>query len=320
MFEVQTTGSMFPVFSNEEEMIQNWFDYLDVGKESTRKAYQKGIVNFNRWRVANGISNPTAENVTQWRNELSEDHTPKTVALYLTSVKLWFRFLEHKGMYPDVTKKIKPPKQEDTDRHLKDGLSLEQIKKLLGSIPRKTETQKRDYAMISLMITTGLRTVSVAEADIQDLTGFEEWKSDPEVTVFLHYRSKGKEKKTSVVKVTPQVCEALQDYFSSRKDVQPEQPLFTGSSRRIQGERLRSDSISRMIKTKLRNIGIDSARLTAHSLRHSAAEIALENGRSLREVQQLLDHRSITVTEIYVKDLDRKKSQSEQTIANSIFD
>ena len=78
-------------------------------------------------------------------------------------------------------------------------------------------------------------------------------------------------------------------------------------------------SISRLVKDHLVDAGMDSDRLTAHSLRHTAATLNLLNGGSVEETQQLLDHRNINTTLIYSHALERAKNNSENRIAKAIF-
>jgi integrase/recombinase XerC len=78
-------------------------------------------------------------------------------------------------------------------------------------------------------------------------------------------------------------------------------------------------SISRTVKQRLQQIGLDSDRLTAHSLRHTAATLNLLNGASIEETQQLLGHSNINTTLIYAHALERASNNSESRIAGAIF-
>src|SRR5699024_7775673 len=95
--------------------------------------------------------------------------------------------------------------------------------------------------------------------------------------------------------------------------------LFLNHSNRDRGNGLTTRSIRRIVKNHLKAIGLDSSRLTAHSLRHTAATLNLVSGGSVRETQQLLRHESITTTMIYTHDLDRENNMSEHRIEDFIF-
>ena len=78
-------------------------------------------------------------------------------------------------------------------------------------------------------------------------------------------------------------------------------------------------SLSRMVKQHLEAAGLISPRLTAHSLRHTAATLNLLGGGTVEETRQLLGHASIGTTMIYAHELDRAASRSEGRIAEQIF-
>ena len=67
------------------------------------------------------------------------------------------------------------------------------------------------------------------------------------------------------------------------------------------------------------NAGYQSARLTAHSLRHTAITLALMAGQNLADVQAFARHTSINTTMIYNHAVNRMKSLCESVIANQIF-
>ena len=78
-------------------------------------------------------------------------------------------------------------------------------------------------------------------------------------------------------------------------------------------------SIRRIVKGNLVNAGYNSDRLTAHSMRHTAATLNLLNGGTLEETQQLLRHQNISTTMIYSHALERAGNRSEERIASGLF-
>lgn len=289
------------------DLVDQWIKFADV-KTTTEKNYRKAIKQFGMYLKENRIQNPTRDNVQEWKTWLMANRSAGTAQLYLTAIKLFFRFLDQHGYYPNVADHIKSPKPDKG--HKKEAMNPKQISKVLAAIDRKTEAGKRDYAMLMLMFSTGLRTISIANANMEDL--------DRE-TGRLYYKGKGKEGKNAYVKVDAIVLAAIDAYLAARPKTAPNDPLFAGAGRQVRDERLRTESISRIFKTRCRKAGIDSARITAHSARHSAATIALRSGSTLEEVQQLLGHESITTTMVYIHDLNRERNQSEHRIISAIM-
>jgi site-specific recombinase XerD len=75
--------------------------------------------------------------------------------------------------------------------------------------------------------------------------------------------------------------------------------VFVGSRGSTKGGHLRSTSISERFRLRLREFGMDKPEISTHSIRHSTATHLLENGASIRHVQELLGHRSIESTVRY---------------------
>lgn len=226
------------------------------------------------------------------------------------AVKLFFQWTEQEGLYPDIAKHIKGAKLDR--EHKKDYLTPKQVSKLLASIDRQGVRGLRDYAIICLMVTSGLRTVEVMRANIEDIRTVADFTA-------LYIQGKGHEEKNTYIKVVEPVEDAIRAYLTARGIAEPTEPLFTSDSDRNSGERMTTRSISRIVKNALRAAGFNSDRLTAHSLRHTTATLNLLNGGTVEETQQLLRHTNINTTMIYSHALERAKNNSEERVAKAIF-
>lgn len=284
------------------EAYKSYVAYLDATPR-TVQTYGTNIRQFVKWTQERGIQRPSRQDIIAYRDELKARCKPSTVQNYITALRIFFAWTAAAGIYPNVAERVKGAKLDAN--HKKDALTAEQAKALLASIDRSTAQGKRDYAIIALMITGGLRDIEVSRADLEDLQNGR-----------LYLQGKGKEERTEYIRIVPAAAQALDAYLQTRADGQA---LFTSLSNNSKGERLSPRSISRLVKERLVAAGIDSARITAHSLRHTAVTLSLLGGLPLEEVQQFARHRHITTTQIYAHNLDRAKNRSEDTIANSIF-
>ena len=292
-----------------EEVFNSWTSFIDASPR-TVETYSKAIKQFFIYLQGKGIKQPQREDIVAYREYLSKDHKPTTVQSYFAAVKLFFQWAEQEKIYPNIAQRVKGAKL-DTE-HKKDYLTKKQVSKLLKSIDRSTLKGKRDYAMLSLMVTTGLRTVSIINANVEDI------RAAGDATA-LYYKGKGHQEKATYVKLAEPVEEAIRDYLKSRGRADGKEPLFTSTAHRNNGGRMTTRSISRVAKESLIDIGLDSDRLTAHSFRHTAATLNLLNGGTVEETQQLLDHKNINTTLIYSHALERAKNNSEKRIAKAIF-
>ena len=291
------------------ELYKRWEGYIDASPK-TIETYTKAIKRFFVYLADHDISQPTRDTVLAYREYLKEGHKPATVQGYLVAVKLFFQWTEQENLYPDIAKRIKGTKLEPG--HKKDYLTPLQVGRLLGAIDRSTVKGLRDYAMLSVMVTTGLRGISILRADIGDVRT----KGDSAV---LYYQGKGRDEKEDYVKLAGPVEEAVRDYLAARGEADAGAPLFCSTARRNAGERLTTRSISRVAKGYLIQAGMQSDRLTAHSLRHTAATLNLLYGGTMEETQQLLGHSNINTTLLYSHALERENNNSEQRIARAIF-
>lgn len=291
------------------DLFQRWITYIDASPK-TVSTYTRAIKRFFLYLQEAGISQPTRETVVQYREYLKQDHKPTTVQSYLTAVKLFFQWTDQECLYPDIANHVKGAKLDAG--HKRDYLTSKQAARLLEGVDRSSLKGLRDYAILSLMVTTGLRTVSVIRADIQDIRTVGD-------DVALFYQGKGHEEKATFVKLAPPVEEAIRAYLKSRGPADKTAPLFASIAHRNNGQRMTTRSISRLAKEHLVSVGLDSDRLTAHSLRHTAATLNLLNGGTIEETKQLLDHASINTTLIYSHALERSKNKSEIRIAKAVF-
>lgn len=292
-----------------ESLYNSFLSYLDASPK-TVQTYSRAIRQFMKYIAMHGITQPTREDVVAFREELKAEHKPTTVQNYITAVRLFFQWLEQEKLYPNVAQHIKGAKL--TKEHKKDYLTSSQIKSVLGDMERDTVQGRRDYAIISLMVTGGLRDIEVHRANIEDLRTLGD-------STVLYLQGKGREERTEYVKVPAPVERAIRASLADRKDAKGSQPLFISLSNNSKGDRISTRSISGIVKSNLVNAGYDSDRLTAHSLRHTAVTLSLLGGQSLEEVQQFARHSNISTTQIYAHNLDKAKNQCSNTIADAIF-
>ena len=289
-------------------LVSKWIQFAQVSASSVR-AYEKGIKRLKEYFTARQIFNPTRADLISYRDYLAGKYQPTTANLYITSAKLFFGFLEVEG-YISNNPATHLKGLKVSTAHKKNALSAEQTKAILRNFNTSTLAGKRDYAIYLLMTTCGLRCVEVQRANISDLEKIDG-------VYRLRVQGKGRTQKDNFVNVPAGVYAAISNYLKKRGGGDENAPLFASLSHRNFDGRLTTFSISRIIKNALRENGLNSPRLTAHSLRHTTATTALKYGASIREVQQLLRHTKIDTTCIYLHELDALKNQASTFAANA---
>jgi integrase/recombinase XerD len=193
-----------------------------------------------------------------------------------------------------------PPKR--FERNLITYLTDDEVDALLASCDHGTRTGRRDHAMWVLTIQTGLR--------ISELTGLTCADIVLGVSAHVHCLGKGrKERRTPLVPLTVHVLDA----WLVERDGAPTDPLFPTST----GRRLSRDAIERRLAhttAAARQLcpSLNDKRVTAHSLRHTAAMRLLSAGVDITVIALWLGHEQISTTNIY---LHADMTQKERAIA-----
>ncbi len=292
-----------------EDLYQSFISYLDASKK-TIDTYSRALKQFFRYLSSKSIQQPNRNDIIAFREELKADHKATTVQSYIVAVRRFFSWTEIEGIYPNVANHVKGAKI--SKEHKKDYLTANQVKLILQSVDTSTSQGKRDYAILVLMFTCGLRTIEVTRANTGDL------QSVGGQSVLL-VQGKGKEDKADFVRLSAKTEQAIRQYLATLSSVSASSPLFQSTSNNNIGGRLTTRAISGIVKSYLVANGFNSDRLTAHSTRHTAVTLALLGGETLQTVQQFARHSSITTTQIYAHNLEAVSNNCCNVIANSIF-
>ena len=304
-----TNTGQNPYAPVDEEIIGRWMASLDLAS-GTKETYLSGFKAFC-WFVRStslDFDELTRDDVKSFKEYLVDEKKlkPATVSGYLASVRSFYAYSEDNGI-ENIAHRVKGV--TDSRSFKKEPLTPDQARRLLASIDCSTEKGMRDFAILNLMLRTGLRDIEIVRANCKDI----QTKAGVDV---LYVQGKGRASKDNFVVLTPKALSPITTYLEKRGNVNELDPLFASVSSRNAGERLTVRSVSRIAKSALRAIGIDDERYTAHSLRHTAITFSLLGGATERDAQQMARHANITTTMLYSHDIDRIKHAAEREIDN----
>lgn len=291
----QTSITVAP--QTAEAMIDRFISSQDV-KDSSRAVYRRTLRQYLIWveRKAYSLSQITRVEILRYKEELlSSGMSSLTVGSYITSVRRFYEWTEAEKIYPNVAKGIRTPKRKQQFK--KQPLLPLQATALLRYYQ---DRDLRDYAIVNLLLRTGLRTIEITRANVGDIT----FKGSQRV---LMIQGKGRDEKDNFVVLTDKAYQPIERYLSSRSNTSPSDPLFTSTSNNNTGERLTTRTISYIAKEGLKAIGLDDRSYTAHSLRHTTAVNILRAGGSLETAQMTLRHSNPATTQIYTATLDEER-------------
>ena len=279
------------------EIITLFILSVDVALTSKRQ-YENCLRRWFVWVDSKGyeLNNLTRIEVLEYKQDLLKTGMSSlTVGAYLCACRKFYEYAEGSKLYPNIAKGIKSPKRKQAFR--KSALTIDQGKELLTYFKKQS---LRDYAIINLLLRTGLRCIEVVRANIEDIKIKEGQR-------VLMLQGKGWDDKDSFVCLTDTCYKAISDYIISRGRVRPSDPLFACISNNNRAGRLTPNTISYICKRGLRAINLNDRTLTAHSLRHTCAVNILRQGGTLQDCQNVLRHLSSVTTQLYVSSLNESK-------------
>lgn len=293
------------------EVVSYYIEQEDV-KESSKKLYARTLRLFFEWVANEGkqVAQLTKADIVEYKNALfGNGLTALSVASYLTSLRKFYEWAESEKLYPNIVKGVKTPRR--TQAFKKQHLTEEKSAELLTHFQ---SLSLRDYAIVNLILRTGLRTIEVVRADVGDIT----FKANRRI---LKVHGKGHDEKDDFVVLTDKAYQPIADYLKTRKKAKASEPLFTSDSNRNTGERLTTRTISGLCKNGLKAVGLDGREFTAHSLRHTTAVMILKNGGELTEAQAVLRHTSPATTQIYTESIkeELRLKDAPETRLDNVF-
>ena len=281
-------------------------------RESSRKLYTRTLSQYFVWMEQEGksLNSLTRQDVLEYKDYLQEQSLSSlTISSYITAVRKFYEWTEGEKLYPNIAKGVKTPRRQQAfkKQHLTDAKS----KELLDHFQNLS---LRDYAIVNLILRTGLRTIEVVRADVGDIT----FKGERRV---LKVWGKGHGEKDDFVVLSDKAYLPIKNYLAAtRRGAKAGEPLFTSTSHQNAGGRLTTKTISTICKDGLKAIGLDGKEFTAHSLRHTTAVAILKHGGQLTDVQSVLRHTSPVTSQIYtesVKEELRLQNAPEMMLDNA---
>jgi site-specific recombinase XerD len=217
----------------------------------------------------------------------SNDHTRSATASYVRS---FLRFLRWADLNDQDLARFVPRMPCWRMAHLPTRLTWDEVRRVIDAIDVANPVGVRDRALLLLLATTGMRNKELRLIELRDVG----WRVG-EVVV-----RRTKARRDRVVPLLQEVGDALAEYvLRARPKVQAPQVFLCHSPpARPLGY---SSTVAAIVRRRLEQCGIQLSRAGAHLLRHSLATQLVRQKRPIKEIADLLGHRSIDTTAIYVK-------------------
>ncbi|MCP3957043.1 MAG: tyrosine-type recombinase/integrase [bacterium] len=204
-------------------------------------------------------------------------------------LRVFLRYLFREGIVTkDLSTSIERPQHYRLSK-IPRSISWEDVKKVLAVIDRRSAVGKRDYAILLLLITYGLRAREVAALKLDHIDWREERLRVPE-------RKAGH---STGYPLSPIVGQALLEYLRHARPTTEDRHVF----QRILAPLcpLTHAAVSSRAAHYLKKAGIDVPRPGSHTFRHTCVQRLVEGDFSFKEIGDYVGHRSPASTEIYSK-------------------
>jgi integrase/recombinase XerD len=173
--------------------------------------------------------------------------------------------------------------------HLPRSITADDVQRVLGSIDRRIVLGRRDYAMLLLLITYGLRAREVAALTLDDL----DWRHD---RLRIPARKAGH---STRYPLSPRVGAAILEYLKAGRPTTPLRHVFFHTTAPCAP--VTQEAVSHRAAHYLRKASIVVPRAGSHTLRHSCVQRLVDAGWSLKAIGDYVGHASPASTEIYTK-------------------
>ncbi len=261
----------------------------------TMTAYQIDLKQFQEKQGQGlGIAGISKDRIRGYLAWLDENYKPRSIKRKIATLKSFFSFLEYEE-YIEASPFRKLRLRLERARSLPRTLSLSSVKRLLQSAysfrdnavvgSRVYEEGTRDIAVLETLFATGVR--------VSELCQLRESDVDLE---HRHILVTGKGNRERIIPLCDKATlRALKHYKDMYATFLESGSVFF----RNRDKRPLSDQSVRHIIKKYQQVACIPEHITPHMLRHTIATLLLENGVDIRNIQTLLGHSSLAVTEIY---------------------
>ena len=183
------------------------------------------------------------------------------------------------------------PKLEYSEENLPSFLPWDKVQKLLQTVKEQTgKSASRDYAIFMLLAMYGLRCSEVANLKLSDI----DWRKEQ------IYIKRAKNCRPQILPLLHNVGEAIIDYLKNgRPNEVDSDSLFFCAPAPIRP--ISCNAIASVVYRYLKYSGINIKHKGPHSLRHSHATFLINEGQTLKDVGDLLGHKSMEATRVYAK-------------------
>jgi len=289
--------------------IEDYISSLEVNA-ATHELYEKNLHYFKDWAIRHyrrsfrDFKSATGF-VRDYKRYLVERKEIKAnvVNNYIAPIR---GYLKYKYGYDVAIRCMRLP-----EYHLRDSLQKTQIRELYSQINIDVLKGKRDLSIFKLCVSCGLRSHELVNIKFSDMV-------NRNGRFVIYILGKGRRQKDEFVVPNQSAIDALSSYMSALRNkfvLGDDSYVFVSLSNHGAGHKITTRGVRYIVDKYLISAGLKgTGRYSTHSLRHSTANIAFDNGADIRVVKRLMRHKSLGTTQIYIDERERLENGAENLI------
>jgi len=271
-----------------------WMRQHQNASDGTLKLRSHSIAQFLQWlgpeATPEGLSRLTADRIENFFLGYAQSMGRSARRSMQSALRSFLRFCLHQGYIALPLDRAVPTLRTYKLATVPRGLSDTEAQQVLHCIDRNSHVGRRDYAIVQLLYTYGVRGGQVRSLRLDDI----DWAQNQ-----ILFKA-AKHGKNSRLPLTAEVGESLLDYLQNSRPPYSYPHVFL-TCRAPYHPLAHSSSLSAIVVRHIRAAGIELPSKGAHAFRHCFATRMLHKGHSLKEVADVLGHRHLGSTFIYTK-------------------
>jgi integrase/recombinase XerD len=271
-----------------------WMRRYQHASEGTLEVRCHSVAQFLRWlgpeATPDRLSGLTAERIEGFFLSYAQGMGRSARRSMQPALRTFLRFCLHQGSIHRPLDLAVPTLRTYKLATVPRGLSDTEAQRVLRCINRCNQVGRRDYAIVQLLYSYGVRGGQIRALQLDDI----DWAHNQ---ILFKASKHGKD---SRLPLTAEVGESLLDYLQNSRP--PSSCLQVFLTCRAPYHPLpHSNSLSAIVDRHIRAAGVDSPSKGAHAFRHGFATRMLHQGHSLKAIADVLGHRHLSTTFIYTK-------------------
>jgi len=271
-----------------------WMRHSQYASEGTLNVRSHSITQFLQWlgpeATPEGLSRLTAQRIEAFFLSYAQSMGRSARRSMQSALRTFLRFCLQQGYIKRALDRAIPILRTYKLATVPRGLSDTEAQQVLQSIHRNNHGGRRDYAILQLLYTYGVRGGQVRALRLEDI----DWAQNQ---ILFQASKQGKD---SRLPLTAQVGKSLLDYLQNSRPPYSDPHVFL-TCRAPYHPLAHSSSLSAIVERHLRASGLELSSKGAHAFRHGFATRMLRQGHSLKAIADVLGHRHLSTTFIYTK-------------------